>query len=214
VWPPTRQRLQQRRAAEEEQASGHRHRLLHAAAAVHCLARASVHPPNWCRCNAQDPGTAADGSSDDAGGSVETSSRAVAKAPVDPARAAARVAEEAQVAQGQRTAVITGAVSIVFGVRRMHHVPKHSDICQLNSKQCSDFVGCGAPQCMVASNLPVLKRPELIRAYPSTSSLQKWGPQGSRIRCGCGCRRVDRRCIGALSDTLGLQLCHRITVCS
>lgn len=40
--------------------------------------------------------------------------------PPDPAqaasRAAARVAEEVEVAKGQRTAVITGAVSIVFGV--------------------------------------------------------------------------------------------------
>ncbi len=32
------------------------------------------------------------------------------------AKAAARVAEEAEVAKGQRTAIITGAVSIVFGV--------------------------------------------------------------------------------------------------
>ena len=129
----TRQRLQQRRATEKEQASRHtRHRLLHAAAAVHCLPRTTAHP-RWCRCHAQEAGTAADGSSDDAGGSIENSSRAVAKAPVDPVRAAARVAEEAQVAQGQRTAVITGAVSIIFGVRQLHCVPQHSGGCQLNS---------------------------------------------------------------------------------
>jgi hypothetical protein len=71
----------------------------------------------WCRHKAQETRTSADSSSDESTSGVETSSRAVAKAPVDPARAAARVAEEAQVAQGQRTAVITGAVSIVFGVR-------------------------------------------------------------------------------------------------
>lgn len=47
---------------------------------------------------------------------VESGSPAVQKAPVDPAKSAARIAEEAEVAKGQRTAVITGAVSIVFGV--------------------------------------------------------------------------------------------------
>lgn len=74
----------------------------------------------------------ADSSSDDASSSLETSSRAVAKAPVDPARAAARVAEEAQVAQGQRTAVITGAVSIVFGVRHSFCT------CQLTTVPCCE----------------------------------------------------------------------------
>ena len=57
----------------------------------------------------------------------------MAKSPVDPARAAARVAEEAQVAQGQRTAVITGAVSIVFGVRHLQYALQHSDVCRLKS---------------------------------------------------------------------------------
>ena len=72
----------------------------------------------------------------------------MAKSPVDPARAAARVAEEAQVAQGQRTAVITGAVSIVFGVRHLQYALQHSDVCRLKSGA-SDFVGCSVTQCMV-----------------------------------------------------------------
>lgn len=71
----------------------------------------------------QEASTPTDGSSNDGSsssstsGGVEGSSRTVQKAPVDPAKSAARIAEEAEVAKGQRTAVITGAVSIVFGVR-------------------------------------------------------------------------------------------------
>lgn len=67
----------------------------------------------------QEASTSADSSSDYASSSTaaDSSSPAAIKAPVDPARAAARGAEEAEVAKGQRTAVITGAVSILFGVR-------------------------------------------------------------------------------------------------
>ena len=83
---------------------------------------------NTSASNLQEASTSADsstdgGSSSSSGGSVESSSRTVQKAPVDPAKAAARIAEEAEVAKGQRTAVITGAVSIVFGVRHNNNIP-------------------------------------------------------------------------------------------
>lgn len=157
---------------------------------LQCTAyRSSVHPPRWCCCKAQEPRTAADGSSDDAGGSVETSSRAVAKAPVDPARAAARVAEEAQVAQGQRTAVITGAVSIVFGVRQLHYVLEHSGVCQLNSGAVTSWVAA-----LHSARFGQCISVQKVCAYQRISLYKQPAPMGSPRVAYEVCRRADHHC--------------------